>query len=183
MALSALSRRVVFSSFNAQFSHPWRITLRTQAPNSLPFLHSENLLEVNTGKISLNLPKPHLILVTTLSNAPPPHLLCPRIAEGVHCFQCHAIQYKGGRPLLLDMVTCTNSTFKVWVFLRRGLIPLHLLCIHSPHELHFIEFLCTPLWHTANGCLPCFLTGAELLLLTITLVLPIFTLSPLLSMH
>merc|ERR1712177_95545 len=45
-----------------------------------------------------------------------------------------------------------------------------------------MEFLRTPLWHTAQGCLSCFLTGAELLLLTITLVLPMFTLSPLLSM-
>merc|ERR1712115_581060 len=45
-----------------------------------------------------------------------------------------------------------------------------------------MEFLRTPLWHTAQGCLPCFLTGAELLLLTITLVLPMFTLSRLLSM-
>merc|ERR1712002_691096 len=65
---------------------------------------------------------------------------------------------------------------------RRVLIPLHLLCTHSSHELHLMEFLRTPLWHTAQGYLPCFLTGAELLLLTITLVLPMFTLSPLLSM-
>ena len=32
MALSALSRRIVSSSFIAQVSQPWRMTLRTQAP-------------------------------------------------------------------------------------------------------------------------------------------------------
>ena len=67
--------------------------------------------------------------------------------------------------------------------LRRDLIPLH-LCAPIAHMSYTLWglFVPTPLWHTAQGCLPFFLTGAELLLLTITLVLPIFTLSPLLSM-
>ena len=55
-------------------------------------------------------------------------------------------------------------------------MPLHLLCIHSPHELPSMELLPTPPRQTTHGYSPCSLTGAECLLLSSTLVLPINTL-------
>merc|ERR1711954_452507 len=61
---------------------------------------------------------------------------------------------------------------------RDPLMPLHFLCTHSPHELQSMEFFPTPQRQTAHGYSPCCLTGAKRLLLTSTLVLPIFTLSP-----
>ena len=61
-------------------------------------MHSENLLEVSTGKSSLNLPQPHLNLVTTLT-----YLL-------VYLF-CLRVSWHSG-----NVVNATSSVSVYWRF-------------------------------------------------------------------
>ena len=153
MLSSFLSSLIWSSSLTGQVSLPYSTRLRTHAEYNLPFAPKDKPLLANIETKSLNLNHPLLILVITLSNAPP---LAPIVSPRQQNFSTISRNWSFNSMLGKSSGMSVCWFTHVW---HLPLTPHYLLCMQQLQNWHRMELMPKHFLQTAKGNLPSIVTN------------------------